>query len=269
MAGSVVEHARNIVESPSLASKLTRFERPLRDPPHPALRLTNPGRPPELVITPARKARVPPIEGFADPAQRARILHALANHELQAVELFAWALCAFPDTPESFRRGLVGIAEDEQRHAELYLERLSCLGHQFGDFPVTGHFWHQIDSLTTPLRFVCAMGLTFENANLDFALDYADAATLVRDHQTARVLEQVHKDEVRHVAFAWRWLGRMKDPDQDPWSAYVASLTPPLGPQRARGARMSKDSRRQAGLAEPFIAHLEATSAKRPSGAPR
>ena len=27
-----------------------------------------------------------------DPAQRARILHALANHELQAIELFAWAL---------------------------------------------------------------------------------------------------------------------------------------------------------------------------------
>jgi IS4 transposase len=25
-----------------------------------------------------------------DPAQRARILHALANHELQAAELFAW-----------------------------------------------------------------------------------------------------------------------------------------------------------------------------------
>jgi len=29
--------------------------------------------------------------------QRALILHALANHELQAIELFAWALLAFTD----------------------------------------------------------------------------------------------------------------------------------------------------------------------------
>jgi len=35
--------------------------------------------------------------------------HALANHELQAIELFAWAVLAFPDTPIAFRRGLIAI----------------------------------------------------------------------------------------------------------------------------------------------------------------
>ena len=119
---------------------------------------------------------MPPIAGMRDPAQRVRILHALANHELQAIELFAWALLAFPDAPLAFRRGLVAILADEQRHLALYTERLAALGTGFGDQPVTGHFWNKLDHLADPLAFVCAMGLTFENANLDFAGDYARAA---------------------------------------------------------------------------------------------
>jgi len=68
----------------------------------------------------------PPIAGMADPTQRARILHALANHELQAIELFAWAVLAFPAAPLAFRRGLVAILADEQRHFRLYEARLAA-----------------------------------------------------------------------------------------------------------------------------------------------
>ena len=74
-----------------------------------------------------------------DPAQRARILHALANHELQAIELFAWAVLAYPSAPAQFRRGLVAILAGEQRHFQLYADRLTALATTFGDHPVTGH----------------------------------------------------------------------------------------------------------------------------------
>ena len=40
------------------------------------------------------------------------------------------------------------------------------------------------------------MGLTFENANLDFAGDYAAAARACGDDATAAVLDQVHADEI-------------------------------------------------------------------------
>jgi uncharacterized ferritin-like protein (DUF455 family) len=203
-----------------------------------------------------------------DPHQRARILHALANHELQAIELFAWALLAFPDAPALFRRGLAAILGEEQSHMRLYMERLAALGHRFGDFPVTAHFWNHLGQLSSPLGFVCVMGLTFENANLDFAQEYAAAARAAGDAETAAVLDRVHREEIRHVRFAWRWLRRWRG-ERSSWRAYTDSVAPPLGPGRARGREMCLDSRRAAGLDDEFIANLAAVAAIRPSGAPR
>ena len=45
-------------------------------------------RPPGLEIHAGGRVRVPPADAWPDVAQRVRILHALANHELQAAERF-------------------------------------------------------------------------------------------------------------------------------------------------------------------------------------
>ncbi|HLU65752.1 MAG TPA: DUF455 family protein [Kofleriaceae bacterium] len=263
------ELARAIVEADTLEGKLRPIPPRTRDDERgPALRVASPGRPARLRIAPARQAKVPPVAGMRDPHQRARILHALANHELQAVELFAWALLAFPDAPASFRRGLAAILGEEQRHFRLYQERLAALDHRFGDFPVTGHFWNHLGQLTSPRAFVCVMGLTFENANLDFAQEYARAARAAGDEATAAALDEVHRDELGHVRFAWRWLDRWRE-GEPAWTAYTASLAPPLGPARARGRVMCRDSRRAAGLAPEFIEALAAVAPRRPGGCPR
>jgi len=263
------DYARSIVSGDTLAAKLAPPPADLElEDEEPPLVIDQPGRPANLAIARARTARVPPLAGMRDPAQRARILHALANHELQAIELFAWALLAYPAAPLAFRRGLVAILADEQRHFALYCERLAAFGVTFGQHPVTGHFWNKLDHLATPLDFVCAMGLTFENANLDFAGDYAAAARACGDEATAAVLDQVHTDEIGHVHFGWIWLRRLAG-DVDPWQAYLAHVRFPLGPKRARGARFDREARRRAGFDEEFIAHLEATEPTRPSGEPR
>lgn len=263
--GDLAEIAAAIVRAETLAGKLAIIPRGCPDRPgRPALRIEAPGRPPQLRIAPAKKAKVPPVEGMADPLQRSRILHALANHELQAVELFAWALLAFPDAPARFRRGLAAILGEEQRHMQLYTGRLEAHGHQFGDWPVTGHFWHHIERIHSPRDFACVMGLTFENANLDFAQDYARGARQAGDEATAEVLEQVHREELRHVRFAWRWMQKWSEGSV--WQSYIDSLTPPLSPGRARGRSMCETSRRKAGLDAEFIAGLAAAAPVRPSG---
>jgi len=234
-----------------------------------ALRVDGPARPAGLAIRFGGEVRVPPAIAWSDVAQRMRILHAAANHELQAAELFAWAILAFPDAPAAMRRGWLRILADEQRHCAMYVARLEAHGARFGDFPVSGHFWRKANDLATPLQFNCAMGLTFENANLDFGREYVEAAERAKDHASADVLRAVHADEVHHVRFAWEWLVKLKDPAQSAWDAYVANVRPPHGPRRARGADFDKASRVAAGFDEDFIARLEATSAEAPGGATR
>jgi uncharacterized ferritin-like protein (DUF455 family) len=254
------EFALHVVSTPSVEEKLRDPPAALRDDdPGPPLRAKRPGRAPELEIVRAPDATVPSLEGYHDPAQRRRILHAFANHELQAVELFAWALLAFPSAPPEFRRGLLRILAEEQRHTKMYLARLEGLGARFGDYPVSGYFWNKTPGITTPLAFVCAMSLTFENANLDHTTATAAVMRRFGDEKSARVVEQIHRDEVGHVRFGWEWLARLKPPGQTMWEAYLANVSWPLRPALARGRVFCRDGREAAGLDPEFIDQLAAS----------
>lgn len=224
-----------------------------------------PTRPPGLEIEtdPKKKRRTPPIQGMVDPSQRVRILHALANHELQAAELFAWALLRFPQTEAGFRRGLVTILAEEQKHLGLYIRRIEALGGRFGDVPLSGYFWSKAPLFDAPLTFVCSMGLAFENANLDHAVDLAAAARAVGDEATARVLEVVHEDEIGHVRFGWKWLRAWKDDGDSMSAAWLKHLVWPLRPALARGDVFHQESRLAAGIDDAeFLRMLE--EAERP-----
>ncbi len=249
------DFARTVLLTEDLDLKLAPAAGELTDAdPGPPLRVGAPGRPPHLRFA---AVAVPDVAGFRDPTQRPRILHALANHELQAAELFAWALLAFPDAPAEFRRGLLRILDDEQRHTRMYIARLEDAGARFGDFPVNGYFWGKIEAITSPLRFLCAMSLTFENANLDHTLEYAAAARQAGDLRTAAVIDGVHRDEIEHVRFGWTWLQVFKRQDESAWDAFRANLTWPLRPAKARGRAFDREGRAAAGLEEEFIRRLE------------
>lgn len=253
------DFARRIVESSSLVVKLTPPEEELTDErPGPPLRHRWPTRPAELEIA-RQPVRMPSVQGLGDPDQRLRILHSLANHELQAAELFAWALLAFPDAPPELRRGLLAILQDEQRHTRMYLARLEAHGGRLGQYPVSGYFWSKVEHIHSPLDFICAMSLTFENANLDHTTESAAAARAGRDPKTAAVIDQVHRDEIEHVRFGWKWLQIFKADDESAWEAYARSLHWPLRPEKARARRFHPEGRRSAGLDEEFIRRLEAT----------
>ena len=250
------DFALTVVSTGDIAVKLAPAPADLTDEdPGPPLRIEEPGRLPGLRFQ--RRIEVPSIEGMPDPAQRPRILHALANHELQAAELFAWALLAFPNAPPDFRRGLLRILDDEQRHTRMYIARLEDAGARFGDFPVNGYFWSKTGAITTPLRFLCAMSLTFENANLDHTLDYEEAARRSGDAKTAAVIERVHLDEIEHVRFGWTWLQVFKREDETAWDAFRSNLTWPLRPAKARGRTFHRKGREAAGLDPEFIRRLE------------
>ena len=261
--------AAGVIEATTLEGKLAPPPANLTDSePGIAVRYDEPVRPPGLAIVRGGRVKVPRPAGFADPAQRTRILHALANHELQAAELFAWALLAFPQAPRTFRKGLTAILADEQRHCRLYLGRLEAAGGVFGDLPVSGHFWSRAAGIESPLAFVCTLGLTHENANLDFAVEHAAAARAAGEEETARAIEEIHDDEVRHLAFAWRWMRHFKDEGAGDWEAFTAA-GPAHAAERARGKTFDRAAREAAGLDAAFIDRLERTDPTAPGGGRR
>jgi uncharacterized ferritin-like protein (DUF455 family) len=251
------EYARTILESGRLEAKLASPQPDLVDTmPGDPLVFDCPARDAEIRIRPGREVKIPAREGMCDPAQRVRIIHAFANHELQAVELFAWAVLAFPGAPPEFRRGLLHILADEQRHTRMYLQLLARRSAAFGDFPVSGYFWAKAGEWSSPLRFIAAMSLTFECANLDHASDYGDLARKAGDDDLADVIAVVHREEIEHVRFGWTWLNRFKGDGETAWDAYRRSLVWPLRPSKSVGRQFDEVARTKAGMERSFLESL-------------
>ncbi len=254
--------AEQVLVGGSLADKLLAPSELTDGVPDAVTLPSEPGRVPELALAtgrvPATPLRVPD-----DAAGRGALLHAFANHELLAIELLALALLRFHDAPAAFRRGLVQTLREEQQHVSLYLERMQALGVGFGELPLSGFFWRAMSGLQTPQAFVAHLSLTFEQANLDFAVHYRDAFAQLGDDETAAVLQTVLDDEVGHVALGLRWFERWRDPDSSLFEAHRDALVAPLQVVRAKAATFQAEPRRRAGLPDAYVDRLRTTGGSR------
>ncbi|HWN95110.1 MAG TPA: DUF455 family protein, partial [Methylomirabilota bacterium] len=221
-----------------------------------------PGRPAELQFKAKEsgQAEFPGVRRLEQERERGRLLHFFANHELLATELMALVLLRFPDAPTAFRRGVLQTLRDEQEHTRLYIERMAACGIQFGELPVSGYFWRAVSSMENPMDYVAGLSLTFEQANLDFTRHFARGFEAVGDHESARLLERIYRDEIGHVAYGLKWFRRWKNPGESDWDAFCRQLKFPLSPQRAKGFAINAEGRRAAGLDPQFIAELDVYS---------
>ena len=251
--------AEQILLADSLEMKLRRAERPLSDErPGEAWRPERPVRPANLQFAPRRQAPAMPKPGaFKEPAKRGVAHHVMANHELQACEVMAFVLVAFPEAPPAFRRGLAEIIEDEQRHTRLHVQRAESLGIAFGDLPVNCYIWNKAQSFACLLDYLAGMPLTFEGRNLDHTLEFETLFRQAGDERSAQVVQAIHLDEIEHVRFGMEWLSRLKSPEQTDWDAYCAHLHWPLRPGKAKGDAFQRAARRAAGMSEEFLDRLE------------
>ncbi|NCF71367.1 MAG: DUF455 family protein [Chlamydiales bacterium] len=201
--------------------------------------------------------KLPKLRQLEDPDKRAMCLHRFAGHELLAIEIMAFALLAFPNSPRHFRMGIAQTIKDEQKHLSLYIDRLKNLGTEFGQYPLYKHFWAHVKYFKDPINYVSAMNLTFEMANLDFAPMYGKAFQQFEDYASRDLMKIILEDEIKHVKFGWNWLKKFKPDAVDMWQAWTDTQTPLLFPKRAKGKCFIKQHRLDAGISEEWVNKLE------------
>jgi uncharacterized ferritin-like protein (DUF455 family) len=263
MLAHVRDFCLRILESGDLETKLAGAPRDASFEPGPSVRIDRPARGPDLELVSSAPPLPRPRELRA-PAARARCLARFAHHELMAVELFAWALLRWPELPDDMRRGLLAILAEEQLHCRLYLERLAAHGSSLAEHEMSDYFWKQAPAIAAssagPSAFLAAMGLTLEQANLDFAPLYRDAFRDAGDEESAEICERVHRDEVGHVRFAIHWLrrlaGRAATRGESDVELYERAVPFPLCAARAKGRSFDRMARIEAGLSQEFIEYV-------------
>jgi len=229
----VREFCLRILEAGDLESKLAApvgsDGNPLPDPTGAARTIDRPTR--DAALRMAGGAPPLPRPGqLAEADARALCLARFAHHELMAVEFFAWALLRWPDVPAGLRHGWLGALEEEQLHCRLYLDRLAAHDSQLADHALSDYFWRHAPAIAAsdhgPSAFLAAMGLTLEQANLDFAVIYRDAFRSAGDEASALVCQRIRDDEIGHVKLAADWIQRLdpagrEDTLSDAFIAYV------------------------------------------------
>ena len=255
--------AESVLFSTDMAVKLASPEGFTDDAPGAAIAVpAAPGRPSHVALRTTNA--VPPAPtptGIEAERNRGLALHSFAHHELQALELMALALLRFPDAPRGFRRGLVKILKDEQRHFQMYMRRAEHWGVGFGDVGAGHFFWDTVADLDHPADFLAALSLTYEQANLDFSTHWEDAFRAVGDAESAAVLREVYEDEIGHVRHGVAWFGRLAGCVE--FDEYARRLVFPLSPGRAKGPVFDRVGRERAGLSPEFIDEMEITNVSR------
>ncbi|MBT3584017.1 MAG: DUF455 family protein [Halobacteriovoraceae bacterium] len=256
-----LDFARHLLEGGSLESKLFRSESQLDHSNTFNSKLSIPKFPgrEEKIKSSEKQVKFPKKSSLHIKERRAVALHFFANHELLAIEMMAAALLKFPLDGENGQKiinGLLGTIRDEQKHLSLYIKQMNKLGVEFGEFPLNDFFWRQISQLNTVDEYFATMSLTFEQANLDFAICYGDIFTEVGDLESAEIMKIVLKDEIKHVAFGQECLS-LSAGDRDFWDFYLSLLPEKISPSRGKGMSFAKEPRVKAGLSENFIQKMQ------------
>ncbi|TGK35906.1 DUF455 family protein [Leptospira gomenensis] len=204
-----------------------------------------------------RKSKIPRLEQLFIEDNRYVTLHHFANHELMAIELFAYAILKFQDAPSSVRFGLYRTLLEEQTHLRLYLSEMKKGGMELGDRPLNYIFWKQLPRMSTLEKFYAVMAISFEGANLDFSKIYTLAFERFGDSEKAAIMRKVYEDEIKHVRRGYDYIRKRMPEDVGEWDHYRSLIEFPFTPRRAKGYHYFPDTRIEAGFSREFVTALE------------
>ncbi|KKW91315.1 ferritin-like domain-containing protein [Sphingobium chungbukense] len=192
-------------------------------------------------------------------SERARIamLHALAHIEFVAIDLAFDLIGRFgAEFPPAFTDEWMRVGADEAMHFALLDRRLRQLGSFYGALPAHDGLWQAADETAhDALARLAIVPMVLEARALDITPATMERFEGAGDATSARMLQRIMTDEIRHVAAGTTWFGHAtKRLGVNPANHYQilvkrhfrGSLKPPF----------NDSARRQAGLTREFYTPL-------------
>ena len=162
-----------------------------------------PGRPehPRLIPhTRMRQGAVGSSEG------RARLVHAIAHIELNAIDLALDIVWRFPGMPADFYRDWLRVAREEAHHFLLLRAHLVGMGFDYGAFDAHNGLWEMAERTRDDLLARLALvPRTLEARGLDASPGVRAKLVGAGDARAGEILDLILAEEIGHVAIGNRW----------------------------------------------------------------
>ncbi len=212
-----------------------------------------PGRPPQPELVPPRlvgRRSMVTVEG------RAMLIHALAHIEFNAINLALDAVWRFPGMPAQYYSDWLRVADEEALHFSLLSAHLQTLDSHYGEYPAHGSLWEMVEKTCGDvLARMALVPRTMEARGLDANPALRAKLAQAGDHEAARILDIILRDEIGHVEVGNRWYGYLcRQRGLEPRSTY-AELTVKYKAPVVRGP-FNLEARRQAGFSDDELNDL-------------
>lgn len=213
-----------------------------------------PGRDAQVLLN----KELPAKPGLSTKLGQARLLHDLANIELQAMELGLRTLTEYPDAPVEFREQLAEITLSEGRHLKLCLDAMEALGFKWGDWPIHIGLWFAVNKKSEPLvQRILHVHRHMEGSGLDAGDTILRRLAGVESKITRSAVNVIVTEEIGHVEFGSRWYKEVCRRESLDAETEFKLRMPTIAKLNPRRERLAHDLRIKAGF-EPYeLKYLE------------
>ena len=193
-----------------------------------------------------------PRRGGGTEANRIALIHSIAHIEYVAIDLAFDLIGRFgAHFPRGFVDDWMRVGAEEAMHFAILDRRLRSLGSLYGALPAHDGLWEAADATAhDPLARLAIVPMVLEARGLDITPQMITRFEAGKDLKSARILNRILQDEVRHVAAGVHWFKQVcairGDSPPDAWRALVAthfggSLKPPFNDSARAAAGLTID----------------------------
>tara|TARA_B110001454_G_scaffold219194_1_gene251326 strand:- start:83519 stop:84289 length:771 start_codon:yes stop_codon:yes gene_type:complete len=160
---------------------------------------------PDRDIQILERGRHPGKKGLSYVEGQARLLHDMANIELQAMELALRTLCEYPEADKTFRQQLADLTLSEGRHLKMCVDGLRELGYKWGHWPIHLVLWNAVDASDSLIDRIFIVHRYLEGSGLDAGQSLIERFKAIPPNKAVDIMNVISNEELDHVQFGSEW----------------------------------------------------------------